>query len=93
MNEQRIEKIRAALTQALSPAHLDITDESHLHAGHPGARDGRGHFRVKIIADAFSGLNRVQRHQKVYQAVGDLMKTDVHALVIKASTNLESEGS
>ncbi|TVQ46174.1 MAG: BolA family transcriptional regulator, partial [Gammaproteobacteria bacterium] len=84
MNERRIEQLRDALTEALAPERLEVTDESHLHAGHPGARDGRGHFRVDIVSDAFSGLNRVQRHQKVYQAVGDLMKTDVHALAIKA---------
>ncbi|MCC5862685.1 MAG: BolA family transcriptional regulator, partial [Gammaproteobacteria bacterium] len=84
MNERRIEQLRYALTEALAPERLEVTDESHLHAGHPGARDGRGHFRVDIVSDAFSGLNRVQRHQKVYQAVGDLMKTDVHALAIKA---------
>lgn len=89
MNERRIEQLRDALTEALAPERLEVTDESHLHAGHPGARDGRGHFRVDIVSDAFSGLNRVQRHQKVYQAVGDLMKTDVHALAIKASTNSE----
>lgn len=89
MNARRIELIRSALTEALAPARLDITDESHLHAGHPGARDGRGHFRVEIISDAFAGLNRVQRHQKVYQAVGSLMQTDVHALSIKAWTSSE----
>ncbi len=89
MNARRIELIRSALTEALAPARLDITDESHLHAGHPGARDGRGHFRVEIVSDAFAGLNRVQRHQKVYQAVGSLMQTDVHALSIKAWTSSE----
>lgn len=89
MNERRIEQLRYALTEALAPERLEVTDESHLHAGHPGARDGRGHFRVDIVSDAFSGLNRVQRHQKVYQAVGDLMKTDVHALAIKARASSE----
>lgn len=86
MNERRIELIRSALTKALTPVRLEITDESHLHAGHPGASDGRGHFRVEIVSDAFAGLSRVQRHQKVYQAVGSLMQTDVHALSIKAWT-------
>jgi len=82
----RVEMIRAALSRELSPQQLEITDESHLHAGHAGARDGRGHFRVRVVADAFSGQSKIKRHQLVYQAVGSLMETDIHALSVAALT-------
>lgn len=90
MTGQRVELIRERLTAALSPAALEIIDESHLHAGHEGARDGGGHFRVHIVADRFTGLRAVQRHRLVYQALGDLMQTDVHALAITALTAAEA---
>ena len=78
-------RIRAAL-QALAPLSLVIVDESHRHAGHEGARDGRGHFAVEIVSTAFVGLPPLARHRKVYEAVGNLMQTDIHALSIKAMT-------
>ena len=86
MNEEspRVAKIRSAL-QALAPTTLVIVDESHRHAGHEGARDGRGHFAVEIVSPAFAGLAPLARHRKVYEAVGELMQTDIHALSIKAS--------
>jgi BolA protein len=87
--EQRIESIRAALERALSPVSLEIEDESHRHAGHAGARDGRGHFRVDIVSAAFEGLAPLARHRAVYAAVGDLMTTDIHALAIRARTPAE----
>ena len=87
MNEARINQIRERLIAALAPTELNITDESHLHEGHPGARDGRGHFRVRIVSDQFKGLTAIQRHRLVYEAVGDLMETDIHALAIDASSN------
>lgn len=87
--EQRIEAIRAALERALSPVSLEIEDESHRHAGHAGARDGRGHFRVDIVSAAFEGLAPLARHRAVYAAVGDLMTTDIHALAIRARTPAE----
>ena len=82
MNE-RLERIRAAL-QALQPQQLELIDESHKHAGHEGARDGRGHFRVRIVAAQFAGLAPLARHRRVYAALGDLMQTDIHALAIDA---------
>jgi BolA protein len=81
---ERIERIRQRLTDALQPESLEIEDESHLHAGHAGAADGRGHFRVLVVADAFGGQNRIQRHRLVYSALGDMMQTDIHALAIQA---------
>lgn len=80
----RIAKIRQAL-QSLQPTTLVIVDESHRHAGHEGARDGRGHFAVEIVSPVFAGLAPLARHRKVYEAVGELMQTDIHALSIKAS--------
>ena len=82
----RLERIRRALRLALQNEHLEVIDDSHLHAGHPGARDGRGHFRVRVVSNAFEGLSRVQRHQLVYRSLGDLMRTDIHALGITALT-------
>ena len=78
----RIARIRASLEQALAPQALEIEDESHRHAGHAGARDGRGHYRVRIVAAAFAGMPLLKRHQRVYAALGDLMQTDIHALAL-----------
>jgi BolA protein len=81
---ERVERIRKELTAALAPLALDIEDESHRHAGHAGARDGRGHFRVRIVSAAFEGKSALARHRAVYAALGDLMQTDIHALAIDA---------
>ncbi len=80
----RAQRIRASLEHALHPLQVEIEDESHRHAGHEGARDGRGHFRVRIVAAEFAGLPLLKRHQRVYAALGDLMRTDIHALAIDA---------
>lgn len=82
--EQRPAAIRAALEAALQPSELELVDESHKHAGHAGARDGRGHFALRITAAAFAGLAPLARHRRVYAALGDLMQTDIHALSIDA---------
>jgi BolA protein len=84
LNEERIDKIRERINAALQPDALEIVDESHQHVGHAGARDGRGHFQVTIVSDRFKGLPPIQRHRLVYDAVGDLMETDIHALSIRA---------
>ena len=80
----RSELIRASLERALHPLQIEVEDESHRHAGHEGARDGRGHFRVRIVAAEFAGLPLLKRHQRVYAALGELMRTDIHALAIDA---------
>ena len=85
-NRARIDMIRERLTAALSPEHIDIVDESHKHVGHAGAQSGMGHFDVTIIAKAFEGKNLLQRHRMVYDALGDAMQTDIHALSVKAYT-------
>lgn len=89
INAQRITMIRERLTTALSPALLDIIDESHKHAGHAGARQGGGHFIVKIVSPAFTGQGLLQRHRLVYEALGDAMHKEIHALSIQAYTPQE----
>lgn len=89
MTAERIEMIRERLEQALSPTAVEVIDESHLHAGHPGARDGRGHFRVRVVSPVFHGLPRLARHRRVYAAMGELMSSDIHALTIEAVSENE----
>lgn len=84
--EQRVAAIRDALQRAFAPTVLEVRDDSHRHAGHEGARDGRGHFDVVIVSPAFEGMSSLARHRAVYAALGDLMTTDIHALSIQAST-------
>jgi BolA protein len=84
MTQARTELIRDRLKDALAPEMLEIEDESHLHAGHAGARDGRGHFRVTVVSPRFDGLSRIARHRLVFAALGDLMQTDIHALTLQA---------
>jgi BolA protein len=74
----------------LDPAALSIDDDSNLHQGHAGARAGGGHYRLKIISQQFHGLGRVARHRLVYQTLGELMQTRIHALKIEALTPDES---
>ncbi len=83
-NTERAAKIRHRLTVALAPQSLCVVDDSARHAGHAGARDGRGHFNVAIVAEAFAGKNLIARHRMVYAALGELMSTDIHALAIDA---------
>lgn len=79
-------RIRAALDAALSPESLELVDESHLHAGHPGARSGGGHYDLTIVAECFRDHNAVARHRMVYAALAGEMGADIHALSIKAFT-------
>lgn len=90
MSEQRITLIRERLTAVFAPQQLDIIDESHKHVGHAQA-GGAGHFAVEIVATAFAGKNSLQRHRLVYDALGDAMNTEIHALSIKASTPDEAK--
>jgi BolA protein len=84
--DERVELIRQRITAALAPSSLSVTDDSHRHAGHEGARDGRGHFTVDIVSSAFDGRAPLARHRMVYAALGELMATDIHALAIRART-------
>ena len=91
MSEDRVARIREKLEAEFAPSELLIKDQSHLHAGHAGAREGKGHFDVTIVSPAFDDINRVQRHRMVYDALADLIETDIHALRIKAFGRSERE--
>ena len=77
------EAIEAALRESLQPSAIEVQDDSHLHAGHAGAREGR-HFSVRITSARFKGCNRVARHRLVYDALRLLMPAGIHALAIEA---------
>jgi BolA family transcriptional regulator, general stress-responsive regulator len=85
----RAAMIRTRLTEALAPESLEVVDRSQEHAGHEGAKGGGGHFDVIIVADAFEGMNSVARHRAIYDALGDAMRAEIHALSIKAYTPKE----
>jgi BolA protein len=76
--------------QGLEPVQLEVIDDSHRHAGHAGAADGRGHFTVLVVSKRFEGVGTLKRHKLVYEAVGDMMTTDIHALSIQALAPGES---
>ncbi len=79
------ETIMRKLESRLEPAELEVIDESHLHAGHAGARpEGESHFRVRIVTQAFAGLTRVARQRLVYATLAEEMASDIHALAIDA---------
>jgi len=80
-------RIEAAIRErlaALSPTAVDLIDDSHLHAGHAGARSGGRHYRLTIVSEQFSGRRTMERHRIIYAALGDLMQRDIHALSIVA---------
>ncbi|MAK32518.1 MAG: BolA family transcriptional regulator [Acidiferrobacter sp.] len=78
------EVIVSRIREHLSAESVEIEDQSHLHAGHAGAAGGGGHYEVTIVASCFKGLNTLARHRLVYEAVGHLMKKEIHALSIQA---------
>jgi len=86
VSAERVAMIRERLESALCPVELEVIDESHLHVGHAGARDGRGHFRARVVSCAFESMSRLERHREVYGAMGEMMTTDIHALNIEALT-------
>jgi BolA protein len=88
-SEERITMIKDRLNQSLSPASIDIIDDSHKHAGHASAKGG-GHFTITVVAQEFEGKSLIQRHRMVYDAIGDGMKSEIHALSIKAKTPEEN---
>ena len=83
MSAELAELIHARLLAALLPTQLAVRDDSHLHAGHAGAREG-GHYHVVIATEAFRGLAPLARHRCVYAALGDLLPGRIHALSIEA---------
>lgn len=84
------EIIKQKLNETLKPELIEIIDNSAAHAGHSGAKNGGGHYNVTIVADIFNDKTLVQRHQLIYQVLGDLMKNEIHALGINALTPSEN---
>ncbi len=84
MSKERAATIEQLLIAAFAPTELLVKDQSHLHAGHAGAQEGKGHFEVKIVSDKFAGQSRLARHRMVYDALGSYIDSDIHALKINA---------
>ena len=80
MSNNRLKLIRSALEDHLAPSKLELYDESDQHVGHAGAKSGKGHFRICVVSQAFTGLSQINRQKLVYKALGDLMESDIHAL-------------
>jgi BolA protein len=89
--DTRLERIRNALQDKLSPTLLEVGDDSALHVGHAGAASGGGHYSVKIVSSRFDGLRLVMRHRLVYDAVQDMMQAEIHALAITALAPAETD--
>jgi BolA family transcriptional regulator, general stress-responsive regulator len=85
-----VDELRARFADAFPAASIDITDDSHLHAGHAGSAGGAGHFTVRIVSGVFAGRAPLARHRLVYDAVHDWIPHRVHALVIVAKTPAEA---
>ena len=93
-SDERATMIEQRLREALEAARVDVRDDSHLHVGHAGARAGGGHYHVRVVSPTFAGERRLQRHRRVYAALGDAMRNDcIHALGIEALTPAEAEQS
>ena len=87
----RVSRIETSLREALVPQHIEVIDESALHAGHGGAADGGGHFSVLIVSDRFRAHDLVTRQRMVYAALGEAMKSEIHALALRTLTPEEWE--
>jgi BolA protein len=83
---ERSDRISAALRERLDAQHVEVEDESHLHAGHVGAASGGGHFRAVIVSGRFAGLSRVAAQRIVYDALEDEMAGEIHALALRCLT-------
>lgn len=86
----RLKQIREKLSAEFQPDVCELTDESALHAGHPGAASGGGHYRLRIVSERFAGHNRLARHRLVYDCLRDMMQQEIHALAITALTPEEA---
>lgn len=79
----RIEKIKLLIEEQLQPEHCEVIDDAAEHIGHAGASTGAGHYTIKITSKALSNLSRVQAHQRVYQALGNMIPNEIHAVRIQ----------
>ena len=89
MTQARVTTIEQLLVDAFAPQDMLVKDQSRLHAGHAGAKEGKGHFDVTIVSEKFDGVNRIGRHRLVYDALGAFMESDIHALRINAFSPAE----
>ncbi|MGI9259595.1 MAG: BolA family protein [Gammaproteobacteria bacterium] len=85
MTEARVDRIRTTLESAFEPLELEIRDDGHLHAGHAGAKEGKGHFHVYIVSDRFQNTSPIDRHRMIFEALGEMMTTEIHALSVSAA--------
>ena len=85
MSSERVKAIEVKLNEAFSPVKLLVKDQSHLHAGHEGAKSGGGHFHVTIVSAVFEDCRPLQRHRMIFSALESMMETDIHALRISAN--------
>ena len=85
-------RITAKLRAAFEPTHLEVVDESHLHAGHAGAKSGAGHYRVEIVSERFAGVGRLERQRLVFAALEAEMGPEIHALSMKTFAPDEWQG-
>jgi len=83
VNAERMRRIEALLRERVGATRVEVIDESHLHAGHAGARDGAGHFRAHVVSPRFAGLSRIEAQRLVYQALADMIGPDIHALALR----------
>jgi len=83
MDSTRVRRIEERLRERLAAVRVEVVDESHLHAGHAGARSGGGHFRATVVSPRFAGLGRVEAQRLVYQALDDMMGSEIHALSLR----------
>jgi BolA protein len=86
LNQKRIVAFEEDLSKSFTVKHLQVDDESHLHAGHAGAASGGGHFKVTIVAPEFTGLSLIARHRAIYAALNKHIPLEIHALTISALT-------
>jgi len=85
MSQGVVQKITEKITKALEPTQISVKDESHLHAGHAGARpEGETHFRVSVVSARFVGMTLVNRHRLINEALAEELQGPIHALAIKA---------
>jgi len=86
MNKERHAKIEKILVDYFQPEHIELIDESHKHIGHEGAKTGLSHYKLILQSKKLNDLNSIAQHRIIYQALGDLMQTDIHALSIVVIT-------
>ena len=82
LNEQRISRIKSRLKERFSPCEIEVIDESHLHSGHAGSKGGLGHFAISIKAPIFAKKSLLEKHRLIYETLGEMMQSDIHALRI-----------